>query len=178
MNALVPRSVYRMFLLLGVLLTCVIASQAQTEVNLQEEPKKSLRGGATLALEQTADGNGVKLTVDYPDGEGGGGAVWFKVDAFSGPLSHITFNAMGSLGYGRVGVRGSLKEASSVGMELPAVNAGMQAYSLDFTAAIEALEAGGQEFVYPITEVILGFRYKDNPQDVLEISDIVLHPVE
>ncbi len=129
-------------------------------------------------MTQSGEGNGVVLTIDYPEGEGGGGNIWFKVDGFTGPLSHITFNAKGTIGYGRIGVRGADKQASQIGMALPTLTDGMQEYSLDFSSVIQAAEASGQEFLYPITEIIIGFRYKDNAQDVLEISDMVLHTLE
>jgi len=164
-------------LFLGCVFLGPTAIQAETEVDLLAEPQTSMRGGSTLVASQSAEG-GVVLTINYPQGEGGGGHVTLKVDAFEGPLSHITFNAKGTLGYGRIGVRGSTKQGGSVGMDLPVINDGMQSYSLDFTAAIQAAEAGGEEFAYPITGIIIGFRYKENPEDIVEISDLVLHAAD
>ncbi len=164
--------------LLGMLILCPAASRAQTEVNLQVEPQKSMRGGSTVAVSQNSEGTGTTFTIDYPEGEGGGGNVTFKVDSFAGPLSHITFSAKGTLGYGRIGVRGSTKQTTHVSVAMPEITDGMQEYSLDFSSAIQAYTASGNEFPYPITDIIIGFRYKGNAQDVLEITDLVLHPDE
>ncbi len=154
------------------------ALQAETPVDLQLEPQKAARGGATVAVVQTPEGNGIKLTVDYPEGEGGGGFVAYNVEGFEGPLSHITFNIRGNMSMARIGVRGFDKGTSLASVKMPDLDEVMQPHSVDLTAAIQTAEAGGQPFTYPITEVIIGFRYGDKPQDFLEISDLVLHPVE
>ena len=151
---------------------------AQQEVDVTKEAPTTTRGGSTLSVVPTADGSGVTLTVDYPEGEGGGANIRFKVYDFSGPLSHITFNARGTLGYARIGVRAPDKQAESVAVAFPKITETMQEYSLDFTPAILAAQAAGQELTYPISELVLGFRFKDNAQDVLEISNVVLHTAE
>jgi len=170
----------RALVLLFVSLLCSgqFALKAETPVDLYIEPAKGSRGGAVVSVTQTSQMNGMHLIVDYPEGEGGGGYVACQVQAFVGPLSHITFNAKGNMSMARIGVRGSDKNVGSAGVKLPDLDEVMKPYSVDFSGPIQTLEAGGDQFIYPITEVIIGFRYGKMPQDFLEITDLVLHPVE
>lgn len=153
-------------------------TQAEIPVNLTLEPLKGGRGGATVSVAQSSEGNAITVTADYPQGEGGGGYVAFRVESFAGPLSHITFNAKGNMSMARLSIRGSDKNAEVPGVKMPELDETMRPHSIDFSALLHSMEANGTSLSYPIIEVIIGFRYGQKPQDFIEISDLVLHAAD
>ncbi len=167
-----PRRAVLCFVFLGQGITW-----GQTPVDLTAQPKISSRDGALITVTGNAGGNGTIISVEYPNGEGGGN-VAFKVDAFGGPLGRLTFLAKGNAGNWRIGVRGPTKSPSAPSISFPLVSEAGEAYSLDFVSIAKKAMNAENSIQYPITEIVFGFRYKDRQKDVVELSDLILHPGE
>jgi len=152
-------------------------SLAQTSVDLTAKPKIFARSGALISVSQNAEGTGSIISVEYPNGEGGGNVV-FKTGSFDGPLGRLTLKAKGSAENWRVGIRGSSKEASSLSVDFDVVSEDQQAYSLDFASVLQKANAAGVQLQYPITDLVFGFRYTKNQKEVIEICDLIIHVKE
>ncbi|MFZ4683695.1 MAG: hypothetical protein ACOYMS_14405 [Terrimicrobiaceae bacterium] len=147
---------------------------AETPVDLSAPPKIVARGGALINVTQSADGKGTIISVEYPNAESGGN-VAFKVDSFDGPLGRLAFLAKGDVGNWRIGLRGSSKSTSAPSIAFPTVSEVLQPYSLDFVSITKKAKEAEIPIQYPITEIVFGFRYKDRPKDVVELSELILH---
>jgi len=163
--------------ILAFVLLSQTVSVAQTPVDSSSKFKIFPRGGALIDVTPNAEGTGFIISVEYPNGDGGGN-VTFKVESFEGPLGRLTFQAKGDATNWRVGIRGSSKESSSPSMDFPAVSDVQESYSLDFATYLSKAKEAGTDLQYPITDVIIGFRFKNAEKEVLEISDLILHAEE